>query len=139
MRQPRYQTRSILDTSVLIHWWHERRRGRFVGNLRESDVVGWAARLAIRYDTDAIVTPVYIEMIGGTIDRREFRLTRAFLGWFRCIDERRILPIDWEDAVRLAQRIPRQPRPRDLGDCLIRAIANRLKYDVLTFDSGFAE
>jgi len=79
----------------------------------------------------------YIEMVGGITSRRELELTKAFLGVFTCIDQKRIPASDWQEAIRLAQRVPRDRRPRQLGDCLIRAIANRLKYNVLTFDTGF--
>jgi predicted nucleic acid-binding protein len=138
VERPRYSKKWILDTSVLISWWRQCRRGRQLADLVEADVVRWATQLAERRQTDAIVTPVYLEMIGGTVDRRELRLTQAFLACFRCVDERRIPPTDWAEALRLAQRIPRKPRPRDLGDCLIRAIANRLNYGVITHDTGFA-
>jgi hypothetical protein len=33
--------------------------------------------------------------------------------------------------------VPRNGKPRQLGDCLIRAIAARLKYDVQTVDGSF--
>jgi len=111
----RYQTKLILDTSILISGWRLCRQGRPLVEIRQSEVVRWATRLADRNNTDALVTPVYMEMIAGTVDRRELLLTRAFLNCFRCVDERRILPTDWEEAIRLAQRIPRKPRPRDLA------------------------
>jgi predicted nucleic acid-binding protein len=48
-----------------------------------------------------------------------------------------ILPEDWQEAIRIASRVPRSPAPRQLGDCLIRAIAHRLKYEVFTSDMNF--
>jgi len=48
-----------------------------------------------------------------------------------------VLPQDWEEAVRLAQRVSRVPVPRDLGDCLIRAIADRLRFQVFSLDESF--
>jgi hypothetical protein len=128
--------KSVLDTSVLLAFWHQS-RGRDLGRKTARDARGWARRLQEMYETDAIVTPTYIEVIGGTLTRHELDLTRAYLGEFRRIDAGRVLPEDWEQAIRLAQRIPARRRPRDLGDCLIRAIANRLRHDVVTFDQGF--
>jgi predicted nucleic acid-binding protein len=97
----------------------------------------WAKEIITRYDTNAIVTPVYIEVIAGVQNQRELQLTREFLDCFQCVDMRRILPQDWNEVIRLAQRIPRNGKPRQLGDCLIRAIANRLRYEVETSDERF--
>ena len=44
---------------------------------------------------------------------------------------------DWQEAIRIARRVPRNRKPRQLGDCLIRAIANRLRYKVETLDADF--
>jgi predicted nucleic acid-binding protein len=136
--RPKQQTRLILDTSVLLRWWRRCRRGRQLADIRRGEIIQWGKKLTELHQTDAIATPVYIEMLAGTSDRRELAYTRIFLGCFRCIDEQRTPSTDWEEAIRLAGRIPREPRPRDLGDCLIRAIANRLKYGVITHDTGFA-
>jgi predicted nucleic acid-binding protein len=136
--RPQYAARLVLDTSVLLSWWRRRRQGRRYADIKKSEISQWGKQLAELHQTDAIVTPVYVEMLAGTSDRRELAFTRLFLDCFRCIDEQRTPAVDWEEAIRLAGRIPRQPRPRDLGDCLIRAIANRLNYGVLTHDAGFA-
>jgi predicted nucleic acid-binding protein len=128
--------RRVLDTSVLIRHWHDSRkkaRDRPTAAL----VRAWARELIELYETDAIVTPVFIEMIAGVTDRHELGPTRAFLEEFRRIDEGRILAPDWQEALRMAQRVPRDRRPRQLGDCLIRAIADRLKHEVVTYDKGF--
>jgi predicted nucleic acid-binding protein len=101
-------------------------------------------------ETDAIVTPVEIEVLAGVRNRHELELTESFLKTFRVIDQRRIIPADWEEARRLAKHIPRPHRPRkgrgsgqtpaaeprDLGDCLITAISRRLNHDVMTADKG---
>ena len=137
MKRSQFNTRLILDTSVLIRWWRQRRRGRPLADIDRNEISRWAKQLAEVYQTDAIVTPIYIEMIAGTNDRRELSFTQIFLACFQCVDKQRMLPDDWAEAIRLAARIPRQFRPRDLGDCLIRAIANRLNYDVKTLDGGF--
>lgn len=36
------------------------------------------------HETDAIVTPVYLEMIAGVTNAEELHLTQAFLDEFRC-------------------------------------------------------
>ena len=129
--------RRALDTSVLIrHWRNCRAKAR--GPLTITAVQTWARTLIRLYESDAIVTPVYIEMIAGVTNRQELRLTLAFLEEFRCIDARRIPQQDWDQTIRLAQRIPRTSSPRQLGDCLIHAICKRLRYQVATFDTRFA-
>jgi predicted nucleic acid-binding protein len=129
--------RRVLDTSILIrHWRTCRIKGR--GEITTAIVRIWARKLIALYDSNAIVTPVYIEMIAGVTSRKELRLTLAFLEQFRCIDERRIPEHDWNEAIRLAQRVPRPANPRQLGDCLIHAICKRLRYQVATHDTRFA-
>jgi predicted nucleic acid-binding protein len=128
----------VLDTNVLINNWRRSRSPSLASNTaRQAE--GWATQLITLHETDAIVTPVYVEMVAGVLTGHELNLTRAYLGKFRRIDEGRILPADWEAATRLAQRIPRQPKARDLGDCLIRAIAKRLSHEVLTLDRRFPD
>jgi predicted nucleic acid-binding protein len=128
--------RAILDSSILIdHWCRCHAAAR--RPIRVQDVRKWAADLITLRRTAAIVTPVYVEMIAGVSSREELKLTRAFLAEFECIDEGRIPEEDWDETIRVAQRVPRDGRPRQLGDCLIRAIANRLRYQVFTQDSGF--
>src|SRR5438270_1070740 len=129
--------RRVLDTSILIrHWRTCRVKAR--GEITTAVVRMWARKLIILYDSDAIVTPVYIEMIAGVTNRRELLLTLAFLREFRCIDEKRIPQHDWDEAIRLAQRVPRTATPRQLGDCLIHAICKRLRHQVATHDTHFA-
>jgi hypothetical protein len=126
----------ILDTSVLLRWWNQC-RSRHRGEITPAHAERWARRLIALHDTDAIATPVFLEVIGGTTSAREGRLMRSYLAPFQCIDEQRIPPQDWRDATRKAQRVPNDRRPRDLGDCLIRAVADRLTYEVLSYDQGF--
>jgi predicted nucleic acid-binding protein len=130
----------VFDNSVLCHWW--RQWSKELGAEPDERVaVDWARRLAAQYKADAIVTPVRIEFICGARNRAELDAFRAFLSRFRVIDEGRVLAEDWAEAERLAAWTPRHgrrhKRRRQLGDCLIRAIAKRLKHDVLTFDTGF--
>jgi predicted nucleic acid-binding protein len=98
----------------------------------------WAERLIQLEKTDAIVTPVELELLGGDLSTKDRELTAAYLQPFRIIDQGRILPEDWEHARRLIKRIPQGPslRARGLVDCLIRAIADRLNHELWTDDSG---
>jgi predicted nucleic acid-binding protein len=128
--------RTVLDTSVLIRFWRSRAHGSLVRRTPD-DAGRWAERFIDLYDTNAIVTPVYLELVAGVSDRHELRLTLAFLSRFDRIDEGNITRSDWEEALRIARRVPRNRKPRHLGDCLIRAIANRLRYTIVTLDADF--
>lgn len=128
--------RRVLDTNVLIGHWalflqSEQHR-------QTADAVRrWAKRLIDLHGSDAILSPIYIEFVAGMRNEREARLARAYLGEFDVVDEGRILPRDWEKARELAERVPRDGLRRQLGDCLIRAICLRLKYDVFTHERRF--
>src|SRR3954451_8619131 len=128
----------VLDSEVLIR----QLRGRYTRPRRRhspKDATGWAEELIKTHAADAIVTPVYIEVPAGTRDRHDLWITRAFLGRFRCIDRGDVPASDWHAAVGMAGRIPADGKARDLGDCLIRAIANRFDYDVQTGNRNFPE
>jgi hypothetical protein len=129
--------KKILDTSILLGHWQRCRAGRRLEDFSIIDVQDWARELIELRQTNRIVAPVEIEMLAGVTFRYELQLTRAFLDMFVILDERRIPEQDWSEARRLAQRVPRDGQPRQLGDWLIRAIANRLRHDVDTFDSSF--
>jgi predicted nucleic acid-binding protein len=129
--------RRLLDTSWLAQHWHDC-GGHSPGPTTTRDAERWARRLAQLRRTDAIVSPVVIEFLAGVRTERELKLARAYLSRFNVIDEGRILEQDWEQAKRLAERIPRDGKPRQLGDCLVRALAIRLRYDVDTLDRRFA-
>lgn len=129
--------RKVLDTSVLVRYWR-----RHMGNLRLADVTtkdseAWGNELARLYDGSAIVTPVFVEFVAGATTARELKLAQAYLRPFELLDKRAISAADWSEAERISQRVPRDGKPRHLGDCLIRAIANRLRADVITHDSAF--
>ncbi len=128
--------RAILDTSVLIDYWRRCRKSER-RELTPSTVRSWARQLISLRRTNVIVTPVLVEMLAGVSDQKELRLTRAFLSAFRCLEDGEIPIRDWQEAVRLAQRVPSDGKPRHLGDCLIRAIANRFRYRVDTHDKDF--
>jgi predicted nucleic acid-binding protein len=125
----------LLDTVILIEHWHEcRSRSR---NRGQNDAIRWAKDLVRKEGTNAVATPVIIEFLAGVSSRDELALARAFLSQFVAIDRGRINASDWKEAERIASRVPSTGKRRQLGDCLIRAIANRLHYDVITRDPGF--
>lgn len=128
--------RRILDTQILIRHWLDR-LAKTVGEADEQDAASWAAGLVETYSTNTIVTPVYIEFVAGTRGAAELRLARAYLAEMRVLDGGKILARDWVEARRLAERVPRDGRRRQLGDCLIKAIANRFRYEVISGDQSF--
>jgi hypothetical protein len=129
--------RLVLNTSVLIRCWNAHPGRTPLSQLTERQTRGWARDLAKTYDTHSILTPIEGEMLAGTQSAEELRLTTALIGEFKSIDEGRILHQDWAEALRLAKRVPRNRAPRQLVDCLIRAIANRLGYDAESHDAWF--
>lgn len=128
--------KKVLDTSVLLHHW-----GRSGGNSPAERTVDeardWGKELAGLHDTDAIVTPVHLEVVVGVVSAHQLDLMRAFLGQFRIIGNGNVTSEDWNEARRIGERVPRDGHRRQLGDCLIRAIANRLRHDVIAFDTRF--
>lgn len=128
--------REVFDTSTLIQHWRDC-GGRSPDDHSVQEAAGWARKLIVLHGADAVVTPVLIEFAAGVTSRREAELTRAFLDEFRVVDAGRIPPEDWIEARRLAQRVPKDGKPRQLGDCLIAAIAKRLRFEVIRLDKGF--
>jgi predicted nucleic acid-binding protein len=126
----------VLDTNELIFHWHASIR-RPLSAATKSEATVWARSLIGLRGTDAIVTPVEIEFLAGVSSQHEMALSRAYLQEFRIIDDGRVLPQDWDEARRLASRIPRVSKPRQLVDCLIRALARRLNFDIITRDRTF--
>lgn len=124
----------IFDTSHLIAHWRNfpRTRPRTSENMRS-----WSERLIELYGSRRIVTPVFIEMVAGVTSADELKLTQAYLAPFEIIDEGRIPKLDWDEARHTAQRVSPKGGKRQLGDCLVRAIAKRLGCEVLTLDRGF--
>jgi predicted nucleic acid-binding protein len=120
----------ILDANRLIdHWRHA--RPKTVAEARRA-----AQELINLRGTNPIVTPVAIEFLGGTNGEDDLKRHRAFLEEFEIAAQGRILDIDFVRARSLAERTPIPFHPRSFADCLIRAIADRLHYDVDTKDKG---
>ena len=83
----------VLDTSVLLQWWNRcRSQARRAPTLPQAEA--WARGLIARRKTKAIVTPVYLDVVGGATNGQGVRLMRAYLAPFECIDHQRILPQD---------------------------------------------
>lgn len=129
------RARRILDTNRLISFWS--RKTARLGRPERSTARAWADELVDLEGTDAIVTPVRIEFICHANSRELLELYESFIDGFVVIDRGQIGPADWNAATRLARRVPRNGKPRQLGDCLIRAIATRLGYDVMTNEVDF--
>jgi predicted nucleic acid-binding protein len=129
--------RRILDTNILINHWRHTFRGKASKQISEQQAIDCARRLIREERTNAILSPIYVEYLCGPQNKREVRNARAYLHEFHVLDEGRVLPQDWLESMRLAGRISRNGTPRQMGDCLIRAICIRLNLDVNTADSHF--
>lgn len=123
----------ILDTNVLIHYWHRWR----LWEQKETEVANWAPRLIEVSNTNLIASPVRIEFLCGAENSARLKLSLACLDPFEVVDGGKIPRQDWEEAERSAKRFGRHRRRRKLGDCLLRAISDRLNCDVVTADSDF--
>jgi predicted nucleic acid-binding protein len=115
----------LFDTSILIQHFNSFPIG---AQKSEEALRNWGLELIDVHSTKWICSPVLVEMLAGTRDQRDLALHRAYLSAFEIIDEGKIPPTDWEKAKQLAQRVPvnRSIKRRNMGDCLIRAIADRL-------------
>lgn len=139
----------VLDTN-----WLNRQLRKLRSDSNAEDARKLAQESIDRHDTNAIVSPVEIEILAGVRDPHELEPTEVFLSLFVIIDARKIPPADWETAKRLAKHVVRYDRDvpgrqrkrareknprteaRDFGDCLISAIAARLHYEVDSEDRG---
>lgn len=128
-------SRMILDTSYLIAFWKRKLQSSAAPSL--ANARAWAIELCELQGTNAIVSPVYVEFVCGARTSGETRLFESFLSAFRLLDAWEIRRSDWDEALRIARRVPQNGRPRQAIDCLVRAMANRLGCTVLTLDVGF--
>ena len=128
----------IIDTSILVSCWRRRlsQSGKPVAQITKADASNWAIDIAPS-KSRSIVTPVAIEFLAGARNAHEIALFRSFLDQFQILDRGVISREDWVAARRIAERVPRDSKPRQLGDCLIRAVARRLGCDVWTNDEAF--
>jgi predicted nucleic acid-binding protein len=126
----------LLDTSILIAHWRKCAGGSLASK-GPDDARHWVKDLVRRYQTDIIATPVEIEFLAGTRSSHELMLARSYVGGLRAIDAGRISEADWAAARRFAERVPRNGKRRHFGDCLIKAIAERMHCEVFSLDEGF--
>ena len=129
--------RRVLDTNILINHWGDKLRSQRREELSETMAQQWARELIALTGAAAILTPVYLEYICGQTSATRVRLARAYLSVFEVADQGRILDDDWRRARQIAERVPRTGHRRQLGDCLIRAICDRLNLDLFTVDQRF--
>jgi predicted nucleic acid-binding protein len=123
----------ILDTSFLISFWN--RRGGQPDDVEQARA--WGYELVELERTNSIVSPVYLEFVCGARSQKDLIAAEAFLSSFDIRDGWDVRSADLNEARRIARRVPRDGRPRQLGDCLIKAIANRLRCEVVTRDERF--
>lgn len=129
--------RRALDTNVLISFWWTRANAHGRG-ITVSIARRWVEQLRELHGNARIVTPVAIEFLCGTKNGNELRLWRAFVDAFDLADQGNVTKADWALARRLAERVPRDGLRRQMGDCLIRAICDRLHLEVVTGEKRFA-
>ena len=132
------RNRRLLDTNILIIGWKHglQSKGDRLDECSVEDADGWAGAVTRLYRTEAILTPIEIEFLCGVDSSHHLKLAQSFLKRFTVVDDGLILAEDWSLAKRFAQQVPAKTRRRQLVDCLIAAIAVRLKYDVESFDQG---
>lgn len=131
--------RRVLDTNILINHWGDRRRGAPHAEVRDADARQWGHDLIRLQGTNAILTPIHIEYLAGQRSARAVDLARTFLAAFEVVDHGRIIEQDWQNAARIAQRVPPDGSRRQMADCLIRAVCDRLHLDVFTADNRFPD
>lgn len=122
----------ILDTSVLIQHWRAR------PSANASSARANARKLIDLRGSAHIVAPVEIEFLAGIKSEAEMLRAEAFLSQFKRPPNDEVRLEDWKKAREFARRVPRDGKPRQLADCLIRAMALRLKADVDTLDMRFS-
>jgi predicted nucleic acid-binding protein len=129
--------RRILDTSILVSFWRRQIKKRSLDSISSQEVEKWVEDLQKNYSSKIIVTPVKVEFLAGARTKRELDLFRLFIDNFQLLDDQQTARQDWEQTLQSAERIPDDGKPRQLGDCLIRALAKRYRYDVETSDTSF--
>jgi predicted nucleic acid-binding protein len=128
----------VLDTSELIaQIVVSTGGGHSLSQYTEQDAIVWAEEVIDFRRTNAIVTPVFIELLAGARNAHELKLFRAYLSRFRIIDDGRVVEKDWRLASQIAARVPRDGKRRQLVDCLIRAMSDRLNFEIITRDKRF--
>ena len=125
----------FFDTNKLIENWRRCKGDRRLADVSSSQAIEWAGKLIGLYQTDAILTPVRIEFLCGVMSSQEKSLGEAYLSHFYILDRGEIRDEDWVEATRYAQWVTNPPARRSMGDCLIAAIARRLRIEIISGDS----
>ena len=126
----------VLDTNVLVSFWRRQQVRTETATPSPAEARRWADALAASAGSRTILSVVYLEFLGGSGRREETTAYEAFLDALDVADGWSIDDRDLAEARRLAARVPADRRPRGFADCLIRAIANRLRLPVQTADGG---
>ena len=129
----------VLDTNILINFWGDCRRKYQPAQITEELARAWGRELVTLQGTRAILTPIYIEYVAGKCSELEVIWARAYLSVLHLIDDGNVTDADWRNAKRIAARVPARQGRRQLGDCLIRAISERLHHEVTTMDKRFPD
>jgi predicted nucleic acid-binding protein len=125
----------VIDTNVLIWLWHGRPPA--TRPVRSEETADAAATAWLRaHPGDAILTPVRLEFLAGTRDKEEQRLADRFLSHFKVLDGGRVLPDDWKRAEHFVRRVRGTGTARQLVDCLLLAICDRLHAELHTRERG---
>lgn len=127
----------VIDSNILLALWHGRFPSPTKVKVRTKPTAQLVAGAWLKLNPgDGGLTPIRLELVGGSLDRDAVRLTDYFLDLFPLFDDGDVRREDWDAAARLARRVPFEPRPRGAMDCLIRAICQRLRLDLETQDTG---
>ncbi len=127
----------VIDSNILLALWHGRFPSPTKVKVRTKPTAQLVAGAWLKLNPgDGVLTPIRLELVGGSLDRDAVRLTDYFLDLFPLFDDGDVRREDWDAAARLARRVPFEPRPRGAMDCLIRAICQRLRLDLETQDTG---
>lgn len=129
-------SRRLLDTNVLVRHWRASWPRKAKKPPTSEATRRWARQLMELRAAKHIVLPIKIEFLAGRRSEEPLEIVTAFLDEFELADGGQVLDQDWARAEEYANRIPLSGSARDFGDCLIRALADRLRFEIDTFDSG---
>ena len=120
-------SKRLADTNALIKHFRELRP---YDRKTTEQAEEWGRSYAREFNA-VIVAPVEVEFLAGIVDRHEMTLAEAYLRPFSLADRREPVARDWEEARRVAKHVGFQAARRQLCDCLITALADRLHIDVI--------
>jgi len=130
-------SRRVIDTNILINHWRRMSQNSNWDQVTREIVHLWADRLIKMESSNLILTPIGIEFLCGFTYHLEMQFAKDFLLKFQFADGGEIRSEDWSTALSLAERIPKNQKRRQLGDCLIASICKRLRLLISTADINF--